>query len=249
MKLKIAIISSLVFMFSFSSIQAKVLTGTIYGYHLKPPFIVDLKKEVGLYFDFSTYMNSKQKKYNFVTKFSPKKRVHKLIAEGKLDGALIGVNPLWYGDKGEKKYLWTPKVFRDQDEFVSLKTSPFEFKGPKSLIGKKIGGVNGFYYWSLTKIDKKDYRRHNVKSELSVLEMLLKNRVDTGIISQSTLTYLIRENTKFQGKLHISKSPHEAFDRRVLVPHSEKKLYEFMKPLMENMASDPAWKKYLNKYK
>lgn len=249
MKLKLSLILCALVAISVSSIQAAAKVAVIYGYHLKPPFITDLKKESGLYFDFSTYMNSKQKEYKFVTKYLPKKRVHKYIEGDRLNGALIGVNPVWYRDVKEEKYLWTPKIFTDRDEIISLTSTPFEFKGPKSLRGKKIGGVSGFYYWSLTKLKKGDFNRINVSSEKSILEMIRKKRVDTGIVSQSTFNYLVKENRSLKGKFHLSKNPHEEFERRILVPHSKKELYNFMKPLMAKMANDPAWKKYLNQYK
>ena len=249
MRFKVTATLGLLLVLLFGNLEASVKDVTIYGYHLKPPFIVDAKKEVGLYFDFSVYMNKKQQKYKFSTKYIPKKRIHNYIENDRLDGPLIGVNPLWYGDKAETKYLWTPKIFTDRDEIVSLTSSPFEFAGPTSLIDKKIGGVSGFYYWALNKIEKSDFYLQSVASEKSVLGVLLKQRVDIGIVSQSTLSYLVKHNKKYEGKFHISKNPHEEYDRRMLVALKHKELFDYMKPFMAEMYSDPDWKMYLNKYK
>lgn len=221
---------------------------TVYAYHLKPPFIVDLKKETGLYYDFSKFLNSKGDTYQFRTFFVPRKRVEVYVENKQLDGILIGVNPIWFQDKEEQKYLWSPKVFADQDEIVSLAKRPFNYSGPESLIGMNLGGVLGFYYYGIDDLVKTgEIQRRNTSSEQSILSMILRERVNAGIVSRSTLNYLVPRK-HWQGKFYISPKPHDSFNRRLLIPHEQKAVYDYLLPILENLDSDPEWQAILRMY-
>lgn len=222
----------------------------IYTYHLKPPFIVNLKHESGLYYDFSDYLNQKQNTYHFVTKYAPRKRAEHLLRDERLYGALIGVTPAWFGDKEEKKYLWTQRLLSDRDEMVSLKSNPLEYTGARSLYGKKLGGVLGYYYWAVDKdVKAGNIMQVDVKGEESILRILLKHRVDIGIVSRSTYNYLLKHNPVFRGKFHISRQAHETFERRILVPLEYKDLYVKLNQITKRIENDPEWQKYLDRYR
>ncbi|HEX5842477.1 MAG TPA: transporter substrate-binding domain-containing protein [Pseudomonas sp.] len=221
---------------------------TVYAYHLKPPFIVDLQQELGLYYDFSRYLNSKGDAYHFQTQFVPRNRVEQDLERETLDGVLLGVSPPWFHDKQERKYLWTPGFYEDRDEIISLKQTAFTYRGPQSLIGKRLGGVLGFTYFGVDplvaagKID-----RSNTVGEREVLQMVLKGRVDVGIVSRSTLNYLIAREG-WQEQFHLSAKPHDIFTRRVLVPRSHQDVYRYLLPILKGMAKDPQWQALLRQY-
>lgn len=221
---------------------------TVYAYHLKPPFIVDQHQEQGLYYDFSAFLNSKGDAYRFHTQFVPRNRVEHDLAHKRFDGVLLGVSPVWFSDQAEQKYLWTPGIFDDQDELVSLAETPFDYQGPRSLIGKKLGGVLGFSYFGIDRLAAKGkITRINTVGEREVLEMLLKGRVDTGIVSRSTLNYLISHEA-WQGRFHVSRQPHDTFSRRVLVLRRDQALYDYLLPILRGLPSDEDWQAILRKY-
>ena len=223
---------------------------TVYAYHLKPPFIVNLDKEKGLYYDFSKYMNSRLTGYHFTTVFIPKKRIENYLKKKEMDGILIGVNPLWYGDKDETKYLWTSKIYSDQDEIVSLIKLSFVYNGPESLIGKRLGGVLGFFYHSIGDlVDKGKIYRDDAISEEAVIKKIFSGRVDVGIVSRSTLNYFIERIPEWQGKFFVSPKPHDVFDRRILVPIEKKGLYNDIYPIIEKISKDEKWIKLINGYR
>lgn len=220
----------------------------IYVYHLKPPYILNIENETGLYYDFSRYLSLKSEKYEFHTLYLPRKRVDIYLKKGILNGILLGVNPIWFKDKARKKYLWTSPIFHDQDEVVSLAAAPFEYLGPKSLINKSLGGVLGFYYFGIDPlVSQGKIRRANAHSEESVLKMILSNRVDVGIVSHSTFRYLsIKGN--WEGKFHLSLKPHDVFTRNILIPHKDKAIYDHIEPLLINIKDDPDWQLILKQY-
>ena len=221
---------------------------TIYAYHLKPPYIINVVEERGLYFDFSRYLNSKAGLYQFQTRFMPRKRIEVYLNRGELNGILIGVNPVWFKDKAQTKYLWTSTIFQDQDEVVSLAQAPVEYLGPKSLEGLNLGGVLGFYYFGISEaVEAGDIKRTDLENESSVLQMLIYKRIDSGIVSRSTLDYLVKEND-WQGQFHLSSISHDKYSRHILLPLKYSKLYKYIESIIVNINDDPMWQKMRLKY-
>lgn len=224
-------------------------TINIYTYHLKPPFIIDQKNQAGLYYDFSNYLNLLQNKYRFKTVFMPKKRIDKYLNKDKLNGILIGVNPKWFNDTAEDKYHWTVSILQDQDEVVSLKSSPITYQGPQSLIGLSLGGVFGFKYVGIDQLtDKKKIKRINTIGDQQILTLIEKKRVDVGIVSGSTIRYLASNNHNLKSKFYISPQPHYAFERRVLFPKSLIEVFNNINPLLTKPENYYIWSKVLSKY-
>lgn len=235
-------------MFSAQVFAGKKVNVEVYVYHLKPPFIVSNTYKLGLYFDFSDYLNSKSDKYHFQTIFVPRKRIETMLKKDTFNGILLGVNPLWFKDNDETKYLWTGNFYQDQDEVVSLPEKAIEYDGVSSLFGKVLGGVRGFYYFGIDELASKyEISRVDTIGEYELLQMLMLERIDVGIISRSTLNYLAKAK-QWQNKFYISKQPHDKYQRRILVPHHCKDIYEEIAPIVDNLASDPAWHKILKKY-
>jgi|GEM_PF-1845005 len=85
-----------------------------------------------------------------------------MVDNGLLDGGLIGVNPIWFCDREEKKYLWTGTIYHDRGELISTLAKLVDYTGPDSLKGLSLGGVMGFSYFGLD-FDQKQF-------SLSILE-------------------------------------------------------------------------------
>lgn len=237
-----------ILIFPVIAVAAEKENVDVYVYHLKPPFIVNDTYELGLYFDFSTYLNSKSDKYHFETIFVPRKRIETMLDSDKLDGILLGVNPIWFKDKAETKYLWTSSVYLDQDEVVSLAERAIEYTGAKSLAGKILGGVRGFYYFGIDEqVSQGEIARYDTIGEYELLQMLMLKRVDVGIVSRSTLEYLV-EAKNWQGKFYLSKQPHDKYQRRILVPYTKKAVFDEIEPIVNNIMEDSVWKAILEKY-
>jgi len=233
---------------SFNSFAKNHNVFKLYAYHLKPPFIVDVEKKQGLYFDFARFLNQKSERHQFETVFVPRNRLELMISKGQLNGALIGVSPIWFKDVPETKYLWTKSIFKDRDEVISLKSAPFEFETANSMKGKRLGGVMGFSYFGINKlVNSGEIFRDDTIGEKQVLMMILTGRVDMGIVSRSTFNYLLARNP-WQGKFHISTIPHDSYERRVLFPHKYKDVHQYVASLIDNLEQDPLWMSYINNY-
>lgn len=241
----------LFFLFIFNICNAQAYERTlvsIYAYHLKPPFIVSEENHQGLYYDFSEYLNEKSQQYTFTTVFVPRKRVELMVNNGQLDGMLLGVNPIWFGDKQEKRFLWSANIYHDQDEMISLSKTPTEYTGPASLKGKVLGGVRGFSYFGVDDLVKSgEVERHDTIGEREILMMLLAGRVDVGIVSRSTYQYLLRKEN-WQNIFHLSQQPHDNYQRRLMAPLQLKNIFEHIAPMIEKLPDDPKWQAILDKY-
>lgn len=221
----------------------------VYSYHLKPPLVIDIEKQEGLYFDFVRYLNERSEKYRFTLVSIPRKRIERMLEDKTFDGVLLGVNPTWFKDKQETQYLWTAKVFTDRDEIVSLRSSPYEFANAESLKGRVVGGVRGFYYFGINEMVAKDLiLRVDTTKETDLFNMLLLKRVDVAVISRSTFDYLIKIN-QWHDKFHLSKKPHDIFDRRILVPKAEKSTYKELTHIVNQLQFDKSWQYRLLEYK
>lgn len=221
---------------------------TVYAYHMQPPLIIDLDSQTGLYFDFVRKLNKLSANYEFELEFVPRKRIEAMLERNAMQGVLLGVNPKWFKDKDEQKYLWTTTVFTDRDEVVSLKSTPFEYQSPDSLKGKLIGGVRGFYYAGINElVARGKVSRVDTAGEAALLTMLIKKRVDAAIIGRSMYDYLLNEPA-LQGKFHLSDNPHDSYDRRVLIPKSQVDVYQHMQALITELDKDCLWQLAVKRY-
>lgn len=221
----------------------------VYAYHLKPPYILDVKAQQGLYFDFVRYVNQKQQQYQFKLVYMPRKRIDRFLELDRLDGAVIGVSPVWFGDKSEQKYLWTGAILDDQDEVVSRNTDRVEYTGPKSLIGKRLGGVLGFSYVGIDPlVESGDIQIFHTVGDREVMELVARYRVDVGIVSSATLKYLSETVQRWNNVFYISPQPHYAFQRRLLLTQGNQQAFSVINPIILTMAEDQQWLEVMRKY-
>lgn len=238
----------LLFIISLPTFSADKKLIAVYFYHAKPPLLINQTAKLGLYFDFVKYLNSRSELYQFELVYMPRKRINNMLQQETLQGLVVGVNPTWFKDKKETKYFWTSRLFTDRDEVISLNSKPITFDSPKSLHGLVFGGVRGFYYFGIDEaIAQNHIRRVDTADEVSLFSMLQHQRIDAAVVSRSTFNYVIRENN-WHSVYHLSKRPHDIYDRRVLVPKSQFLLYQHVEKLMSDMAFNQDWQLILDHY-
>lgn len=214
------ILALLAFLFLACNTQAaqKVV---LYVYHLKAPYILDNNEQTGLYYDVANILNRFQTNVVFTTYFVPRKRLDKMVETGLLDGLVLGVNPIWFKDAEQEKFLWSDTLFEDVDDFVSFKQKPFDYENQTSLIGKTLGGILGYRYYGVDElVEQGQLTRVNTNEEQHLLEMLTKGRLDVAIVSRSTREYLEHVNS-WEGLFYISEVPHDRYGRHIMGPKSQ----------------------------
>jgi len=194
------------------------------------------------------YLNSLQKEIEIQIEFRPRKRLENDLVKGRLKGAIIGVNPLWFKDKNKNKYLWSSPIMLDQDLIAVRNGSLFPYAPPEDLEGRRMALPRGQYFKGVTE------RQHKGKisvfetdSDIQNLEMILKGRVEATIISSLALIYFSErhfETDSFQ----TLKIPHDQFERMILFPKEHKDAYSKLEKLIKQSLSDPRWITHLKQY-
>ncbi len=222
----------------------------VYTYHLKPPFVVREATKSGLYFDALSYFNKKNGSYQFELRYLPRRRLDLLVNEGKLDGLVIGVNPIWFDDQHEKRYLWTTPLIHDVDEIVSTKSRAFEYAGLNSLAGLRVGLVLGYYYFGVSEMAlANQIKRDDASSEDHNFKKLLADRIDVAIISRSNHDFVMKHQPELRGQFYLSAKPHDSYDRRILLPMNFVKVHRVLNPILQQMHHDSAWMEILASYR
>ncbi|MFZ6820084.1 substrate-binding periplasmic protein [Undibacterium sp. Ji22W] len=222
----------------------------VYTYHLKPPFVVREATREGLYFDAISYFNKKNNQFQFELHYLPRRRLDMMVNAGTLDGLVIGVNPLWFNDKQERRYLWTGSLLHDVDEVISSKEKAFEFTGLESLTGLRVGLVLGYYYFGVSEmaVTGKLFR-DDASSEDHNFKKLLANRIDVAIISRSNHDFVMKHQPELVGKFHISSKPHDQYERRIMIPLAMAKIHHVLNTIVSQMHVDPLWKEKMASYR
>lgn len=207
---------------------------SVWAYHNKPPYMIDVKLEQGQYFDFVRFLNSKTGQYHFSLKYLPRNRVRQLVAGDQFSGMILGVNPLWFDDQAEQEYLWTSAIFKDEDIFVSLQKTPFEYVDPTSYQGKSACLVLGNYYAGISDADDTLLLSllHTSK-EIAVFSMLNKKRCDFGVVSRSNYIYRLAHKD-IVNHYYVSTHVHDRFDRRILLAKDQLPVFLFIQEALKD---------------
>ncbi|MBI2381628.1 MAG: transporter substrate-binding domain-containing protein [Gammaproteobacteria bacterium] len=220
----------------------------LYAYHYKPPFIVDVERREGLYFDFGEYVNRKLGRQAVRTEYEPRKRLEARVDSPVFHDAVIGVSPIWFKDKRQTRFLWTSTWMHDRDEVVSLRSNPVNYDGPESVRGKRFAASLGYYYYGLDELAQKGgLIREDSIGEPQSLNRLLLGRIDFAVISRSTLNYLLGRRP-METRLYISPKAHDEFERRILLSPVNTDFLPELERVVAASRQDPEWQAILAHY-
>lgn len=234
--------------FANTNLIAKTKTITAWSYYDYAPYSVDPNKKIGMSYDFVEMLNQDSKGvFKLDLKILPRKRMDYEIAQGK-EGLVLWAIPKSLKDPDMVHFLWTPPIFKDKDEIVSLSTKPIKYSGPDSLVGLIFGGILGHRYAAIDEyIDNKKIKRVDAKKHSAIVSMLLKNRIEVTTLPGTVSRYII-DQLGIQGKLYFSPTPLLAYQRRILLQPTLKEEQRFLSKLMIDLDLNPKWKQILNNY-
>lgn len=226
---------------------------TVYSYHNKPPYILtvhgkDLSKDGGLYHAFIEYLNSQQDQYQLSLVFMPRARLNSSLELDTLEGAVIGVNPLWFKDRAQTRYLWSDAFMQDKDVVIVAAKSKLRYSKAKDLYGYKMALSRGLYYWGVTEgVKSGDIQLYETDSDEQNLGMVALGRVDGTILSELTAEYFFSHAFQ-KSKFKILDTPHDAFARMLLFPKNLLTQFNALQAAINKSATDPVWQAQLKKY-
>ncbi|NVK25861.1 MAG: transporter substrate-binding domain-containing protein [Gammaproteobacteria bacterium] len=223
----------------FSSFANSTESINLYTYHQKPPFIVDNDRHEGFYFSLAELLSKENSGVDYQLYYVPRKRLDVMLSRPDFDGIVLGAVPAWFKDKLKTKYLWSDGYFEDKDHFVSLKTQKFEHVKGRPLKNVTVGKVAGLYYKGVTEqIKRGELLSVETTTELAILKLIEKSRVDVGIISDSAFKYY-QSKGYVEHIFHLSSIPHDEFNRRAFTTKNNHKAFAtFQKQLKQLMQSE-----------
>ncbi|MEA9356231.1 transporter substrate-binding domain-containing protein [Bacteriovorax sp. PP10] len=221
----------------------------VYSPYDSPPYVLNLEKGEGLVFDFVKELNETFKgKYHFVANFVTRGRL-KIIFDRK-DFAMIVpfVNPVWFDDMAEKKFLWTQEISKDCNVIIYRHDKPLHIKKLDDLTGLSTSVVNGQLNINIQKLyDQKKIRVENANNVVLNFLKLSKRRVDFLVIGYTLADYIIRNNKLFN--LEIVETPVDVFNRKILVfSKKDARLGAVLRDQLSLMIKNGKIQKMFNKY-
>jgi len=228
---------------------------TFYTYHNKPPYFStsnssgrEDQARTGIYRYFVDYLNARVKDIEVQLEFSPRVRLEGDLRKGLLNGAIIGVNPLWFKDKEKKRYLWSTAFMKDKDVVVVKAGKSFPYVHPRDLVGKDLALPRGLYFWGVSeRIKAGEIQMFETNSDLQNLGMVELGRVDATIMSILSVQYFMTQGLSSKA-LHLLDTPHDQYDRNILFPKNKRRQYELLKHYINRALNDSDWLNKLKKY-
>jgi polar amino acid transport system substrate-binding protein len=227
------------------SASAEVLT--LFTYHQKPPYYSDgqgsssLLEEDGVYGSLAHYLNRVQDSIQVQLAYMPRKQLEKALNEGRLNGAVIGVAPLWFKDKEMETYLWSVPFLKDEDVILVRSGKGFSYKHPRDLEGKTLALTRGLYYWGVTeRIKENKITAYETDSSIQNLIMVAHGRADATILSRLTSSYLLKRKLQVN-RFEMLSVPHDQFSRRILFPRTLQDEYRALNKWLKLLPEDETW--------
>lgn len=226
--MRIAIKQAVILFLVIFSIKtwAQSQTINIYTYHLDPPYKLDHQAS-DLSRIFVDKLNQWQKKVIFNLVEIRRPELNQLIVNDH-PYLILWANPIWFKSK-DQNVMATKNIFWDADIWISSNFHPINYSEPDDLLGKTIGGREGYFYKGVTPLIK----QNKITAQLSLndydnYKKLLRRDIDVFVMSRSS--YLYWGATGLHTKdLNVALSPHDAFERKLLLSDH----YVEMKPLLD----------------
>lgn len=221
----------------------------VWTYHTSPPFANE--QSTGLSEALVELLNehpSNHARYFFALSQLPRRRLDARLAENR-PGVLLWATPTFFPPTLVARARWTSPLLCDTQDFVSPASHPFDYEGPASLYGQRLGGVLGHYYQTLQDdIDKGRIRREDVHSDLQNLHKLLSGRIDVALLPRSARYFY--ETTEIPpARLHVSDVPLYTFQRHILITSSlNPAATQFIQQLITDLPHSARWQGLLRRY-
>lgn len=169
----------------------------------------------GLSKDIVDELNAMQDDFQFTHEVIPTKRLEEMVKSGKIDIAAFH-NLAWgWTEESVEKSI---DLINAKDVYVALKKDQRDEKFFEDLDNRSKIGVMGFHY-SFIESDltpeqlKSQFNLDTVHSEKAVVDMVISERCEVGIVSTLTLQYLMKKSPEKHTKLLISEKYDTKYDR------------------------------------
>jgi polar amino acid transport system substrate-binding protein len=235
------------FLFSASTLAIDVVKVGTYDF---PPYAFISDNTTGITIQMIAAMNKFQNRYEFVAIPTTAKRRYRDFDHKKFD-MMIFESTKWGWQNyplavshafvtGADVYVTQAKSGRGQDFFSDVKN-------------KAIVGVLGYHYQFANFPDTQDYLKKNLdllqtNNQKKVLELILNDRAQIGILPKEYLHYHFSNSPADEAKLLISDKFDQIYQHTILVRENHKISVSYINKMLSEMKQKgtlkPLWEKY-----
>ena len=213
-------------------------TINVYSYHLDPPFHLEASS-TDLTVEFISRLNQVESEHKFKLIVINRPELNRKLIDQE-PYLILWANPIWFKSK-DKNVMATNNIFWDADIWVSHQSNPVSYNVPSDLIGRHIGGRYGYFYQGVTQLIKsKKIKATFQRSDMENAKVLLEKKIDAFVMSRSSYLYwkAINQDTS---KYSVSISPHDAYQRHVLVSQHNQFLLPMLNKFISELKLDESW--------
>ena len=211
---------------------------SVYSYHIDPPFYLE-GQSVDLTRAFVAKLNKWQDQHTFQLMVIDRPSLNQKLIDDE-PYLILWANPLWFKSK-DPQVSATTNIFWDADIWVSHKDNPIKYSEPTDLIGKRIGGRNGYFYKGVTPLIRSGKTSATLKNNDDLnYTQLIEGNIDAFVMSRSSYLYWKATN-KDTSKLVVSLSPHDAYKRHLLVSKDNQDLIPLLNDFIVSLKSNTKW--------
>ena len=216
-------------------------------YHVGEPFIVNTDTRLGLTYELADVLSKRSEgRYKFEVTPLPRLELNKQLSQTS-NVVIPWVNPAWFGDINQTKYLWTKGYMKDSNSVISSPTNPIEYSGPNSLKGLTVSGQEGAKWVGLDPlVEDGSIKRVDTTNYWETMRMVFFEKVDAGLLPTPIAKYLLAKR-KLAGRIHFSSEPHSQFLRHLLTKGDEK-IHTYLKSQIPYLQNSREWKSIMARY-
>ncbi|PND37719.1 hypothetical protein C1O66_09410 [Paucibacter aquatile] len=221
------------------------------SYYDYPPFVTSPQQ--GLSFELAGWLHMRAEGLieGVELELLPRRRVDIQVRQAQWAGLVPWVSPAWFSSPDPAQApIWSAAVMNDEDLVLSLKRQPFEFEGPASLRGHKLGGVYGHVYTDADPlVASGELQRLDSFTQEANLRMLLLGRVDLAFLSRSGLAWWRQRIPGFDELVHVAAQPRMRYQRHLMISRDlPETLRERLLQLAQTMGGDSQWREVMRRY-
>ena len=222
---------------------------SVWAYQPSPPFASE--QSLGLSEAFVQLLNEHSTnlgRFDFQLTQLPRKRLDAKLANGE-PGVLLWATPEFFPERLVAGGSWTSPLLCDTQDFISRRETAFDYRGPRSLHGLRLGGILGHRYKTLRgDIERGLIQRDDALNDRQNLDKLLNGRIDVALVPRSAWLFYSQAELS-QARLHVSTTPLYGFERHVLTTASlGPEATQYVLQLIADLPHSARWQTLLKRF-
>lgn len=218
-------------------------TFDIYSYHSDPPFRLN-NQTTDLSRAWVQQFNELHDDVKLNLVFISRPELNKRL-EAKQPYLILWANPIWFASRDSQVKASEP-IFWDSDIWISLEKNKVTYAQPRDLIGKTIGGREGYFYKGVNALVKEGkINRVNQRQDYDNYQALMAGRIQAFVMSRSSFLFWKGTQAVDTQPLYIAMSAHDAYTRHVLVSEDRRHLLPPLNAFIKAMKNNSDWQKKL----